>query len=227
MKIKDRFTDYLVDGTLFQNLHSYFEWMSEADASQLSLMFMARYSQREESPLMEQIADNAPDRAAINSGSADVIRLLYRDKWDRFWQVQTSEYNPINNYDMVEEETVDRSHTDEDSTTDQLTRTGTETTDEANTSERGVYGFNGATPSPSETDESSGQTQLTLNTTDSRTGTRTNEGGENVDRRLTRSGNIGVTTTQQMLQQELELWKWNFYESILADVAGQLTTPLY
>lgn len=40
-------------------------------------------------------------------------------------------------------------------------------------------------------------------------------------------GNIGVTTSQQMLQSELELWKWDFLATISDDIASLLTLPIY
>lgn len=45
--------------------------------------------------------------------------------------------------------------------------------------------------------------------------TDSSTGKEDIER--TRSGNIGVTTTQQMLQQEFELWKWNFFTQVFED----------
>lgn len=53
----------------------------------------------------------------------------------------------------------------------------------------------------------------------------TEEGEEH--RTLKRSGNIGVTTTQQMLQQEIELWQWNFFTQVFQDVDKYLTLPMY
>lgn len=45
---------------------------------------------------------------------------------------------------------------------------------------------------------------------------------------LTRSGNIGVTTSQQMIEQEIELWKWNYFRDVVfPDVAKALTISLY
>lgn len=44
---------------------------------------------------------------------------------------------------------------------------------------------------------------------------------------LTRSGNIGVTTTQQMLQQEREFWNWSYIAEIVHDVADFLTISVY
>lgn len=44
---------------------------------------------------------------------------------------------------------------------------------------------------------------------------------------LTRSGNIGVTTTQQMLQQERDFWNWSYISEIVHDVANFLTISVY
>ena len=45
---------------------------------------------------------------------------------------------------------------------------------------------------------------------------------------LTRSGNIGVTTSQQMIEQEINLWKWNYFRDVVfPDVAKALTISLY
>ena len=46
-------------------------------------------------------------------------------------------------------------------------------------------------------------------------------------RALTRSGNIGVTTSQQMLESEIALWQWNFIESVYTDIDTILTIQIY
>lgn len=53
----------------------------------------------------------------------------------------------------------------------------------------------------------------------------TSEGKEDIQR--TRVGNIGVTTTQQMLQQEFELWRWNFFIQVFEDVDKFLVLSVY
>lgn len=40
-------------------------------------------------------------------------------------------------------------------------------------------------------------------------------------------GNIGNLTTQQLLTQEIELWRWNFIQQVLNDVKDFLTLPVY
>lgn len=44
---------------------------------------------------------------------------------------------------------------------------------------------------------------------------------------LTRSGNIGVTTSQQMLQSEIDLWKWNFFYEVFSDIDNVFTISTY
>lgn len=46
-------------------------------------------------------------------------------------------------------------------------------------------------------------------------------------RELTRQGNIGVTTSQQMLTSELELREYNFFEKILADIDSVICLSTY
>lgn len=75
---------------------------------------------------------------------------------------------------------------------------------------------------------------LTDQRTDNTTHTRTDnlsesESGTHSDTRtLTRSGNIGVTTSQQMIEAERELNKWNyFYNIVFPSVDKVLTICLY
>lgn len=110
-----------------------------------------------------------------------------------------------------------------------------------------VYGFNSATAVDSDksqvTDNGTGQSNgSTSNTgTQSTESTSTKAGTNskldevskdyNVTTNKTReskhTGNIGNLTTQQLMKQEIELWKWNFIESILADLKDFLTIPIY
>lgn len=53
------------------------------------------------------------------------------------------------------------------------------------------------------------------------------DGQKDIVRDLTRSGNIGVTTTQQMLTSEIELRKWLYYQSVFNDIDSILTLSIY
>ena len=52
-------------------------------------------------------------------------------------------------------------------------------------------------------------------------------GTSNTTHHLTRKGNIGVTTSQQMLESEYELRKRHFFEQVFADIDKALTIPIY
>lgn len=112
-----------------------------------------------------------------------------------------------------------------------------------------VYGFNSVIAAPA--DETKGGTkEIETGSRDRHeTGTRTIEGNETRTetetgtktttktgtetettrgtKRINRTGNIGVTTTQQMIQQEIDIWKWNFVERIFEDLDEILTLPIY
>ena len=47
------------------------------------------------------------------------------------------------------------------------------------------------------------------------------------DTTLTRSGNIGVTTSQQMIESERKLWDYNIFKTIYEDVDSILTLSIY
>ena len=144
-----------------------------------------------------------------------------------------------------------RNNTSTDTNTKDLTTTTTGTdgvnqnTTENVDSNSGVYGFNSTGVSPSGKEDGTKNTTDNIETVSSgetkNTGTDTFEKDENsyengskslnehgtIDRTLRRSGNIGVTTTQQMLQSEIELWMWDFFSDVFKDVCSVLTIPVY
>ena len=66
----------------------------------------------------------------------------------------------------------------------------------------------------------------TYETETSRTGTY--EDKTTYDTTLTRKGNIGVTTSQQMIESERNLWLWNFFQNVVfKDVSKALTLSIY
>lgn len=65
------------------------------------------------------------------------------------------------------------------------------------------------------------------NFTSERDSAETTTDAYNRDRTVSRIGNIGNITTQKMLHEEIELWKWNFIEQILNDAKSMLTLAVY
>lgn len=46
-------------------------------------------------------------------------------------------------------------------------------------------------------------------------------------RRYSHKGNIGNFTPQQLIKQEIELWRWNFIDEVLNDVKDLISIPIY
>ena len=108
------------------------------------------------------------------------------DYWEKLYETTKFEYNPINNYDMAESEEDCRCGESEAQSTQ---------TDSANGTTTGrQYGYN---------ESSATNTTQEVSQSGSTTGNSGRERSRNREARtLTRSGNIGVTTTQQMIEQE-------------------------
>ena len=107
----------------------------------------------------------------------------------------------FNSSESVPSDMSDGTATNENTTTDNLseTETGTDTTDHTNTD--------------------------TYNRSYTETGTDTTAGTSS--RKLTRTGNIGTNPFQNLLQQELNIWMYDFFEQIFKDVDSVLTIPIY
>ena len=65
----------------------------------------------------------------------------------------------------------------------------------------------------------------TYNRSYTETGTDTTAGTSS--RKLTRTGNIGTNTFQNLLQQERSIWMYDFFEQVFKDVDSVLTIPIY
>lgn len=65
--------------------------------------------------------------------------------------------------------------------------------------------------------------------TDTRTKSNSSSGTGSIDRDRSgrHFGNIGNLTSQKMIKEEIELWKWNYVQTILEDARDFLTLPIY
>ena len=108
-----------------------------------------------------------------------------KDNFAKLWQGFTAEYNPIENYDRQEDSTE----------TPNITHTLSNSGQDASTNEADLQGYNGTDYVPNSRTKSSGTSST--NGTDTESGTRT------YTSRI--HGNIGVTTSAQMLDGELNL----------------------
>ena len=139
----------------------------------------------------------------------------WKESFQRWVDALAIEYAPLENYDRMEHWTdeVDGEGTSQSVGTLDNTTTGTvETTKSA---------YDSSTYQPYDKVEST-ETSDT-DTTDHTNTTLTNDSEHNG--RI--HGNIGVTTSQQMLVQELDLGYWNLYQRITQLFLQEFVIPVY
>lgn len=148
--------------------------------------------------------DTVATTADVLAAYLPVWSASHLPAWSRMKDALEEEYNPIHNYDRTETET-EAAHSRGGSTFSGSTKqTGSDTQTNA------IQGYNSTSYEPSEqvtrvpdlTNKSNSATQST--------------GAEDRSRTLHAAGNIGVTSSQDMLTQEVELRsRWTIYGIIL------------
>ena len=258
-RLNDVFPDWSTGAGIFATLQSFpVPWQDENISGALDIEYHGNVSgEKIISPLVEKIRSGDTLTNAEKTMLATSILAIYGVNWGKLWETLELEYNPIENYSMVEQMTNDQtidtygktrtrtdnlSHTKTGTETDTPNTTETQTPNLTNTRKTETHGFNSEqsvnkdadrqTATGTNTVTLTGQEQRTYNTTDADTGTQTdNDGGQDThtrNYRLTRSGNIGVTTSQQMIESERSLWAWNYFRSVVfSDIDRVLTIQVY
>ena len=140
-------------------------------------------------------------------------------------------YNPIDNTDVTEDYTDKTVNTGTVNNINNLihgkkTESTNQSTGEQNNN---IYGFNTTTKVPTNANNGTSNTQdiSTDSGTDTENDTRTDNLTSELTHTLRRHGNIGVTTSQQMIEAERKMWFWKFYNQIFDDIDLILTIPVY
>ena len=224
MKIIDRFDN--IDFNPFNML----DWLQNEDKNSLWINYLYNHSgNKEESCLLSNyvfVNDNSLD--ILNN----IIKNIYLDKWNKLYNVLNSEYNPIENYNRVENTTIN--NTGNETTNENINNsevlTGGHTNNNTNENTHKVSAFNDENFSNDSNDVNNSTDVFTYNDeTKTNTGTNTstkNNTGTN-ETHSTISGNIGVTTTQQMIVSEIELRKYNLVNEFYSDLDNLLTIGIY
>ena len=203
----------------------------------------------------------------------DIVYNTNRIKYEKLIAAATAEYNPIDNYNMIESSTDVRTPdlttqltlnttaamtdtrttttTGDSTTTNKLNQTKSTTETPNNYTETATHAVNpydnpGMTEesrdttvqsgmrtvaesysgTPDETIVNAGSTVTNsggTSTTNSGTNTNKETGTDTTEHELTRRGNIGVTTSQQMLESEMALaGKMNIFKIIEQDLAEKV-----
>lgn len=169
------------------------------------------------------------DEGDVNIKIAKYILLKYKVSWINQYNVLTAEYNPIDNYSMTETETPNLTRSVSSSENRTETPNLTTTSGNDGSTKNNYYGFNDSSTDGSSVNSSSANstnttTQTGNNKVDSSSSTTETNSGF---RTLTRKGNIGVTTSQQMIESELELRKKQFFDIMIKDVDKIMSLSIY
>lgn len=179
-----------------------FPSMEDSDYSILSEEYYAHSSLKKLSPIMRKWVNDAVDINALIDKIANALVSRYGRNWERITKAYFLEnYKPLDNYNMIETKTprVETTNT---------INTGTDIVNEQKSK---VYGFNSTNP----VGDSENEVTTTGDKTKNETTSVTSYDGIDT---LERSGNIGVTTSMQMLIQEVEGRQYDFWKNVFADI---------
>ena len=226
--LNEAFSDYATKGGIFSNIGN-LPWSSIMVGPQMDTLYFDTHSgERFGSRIIaKRVGADGSLATADRKTISTLVYTMFRNQWGRLWATMNPNYEPLTNYQMTEDETGN--HTD--TRTPDLTRkhTGTDKDEGATTlnTQNNLWGFNSDSSIPSDMQDgtNTANNTNTRDLTDTETGTDTTT-GENT-RKLIRTGNIGTNTFQNLLQQERNLWMYNFFEHIFKDVDSVLTIPIY
>ena len=204
-------TSLLTTGGIFSKIASIenqpFEWLTSAYALQLDKEFYLVHSGGKWiSNAFNRLID-AEDDGTIPDALSEMAKIIvqhFEQPWNKIRDALYTDYEPLENYNMEQKETPDITHT-------KNVKINTTTVND-------IYGFNAhGVSTPSNSSNTNGE-KLDNEETNKETGTRD----------LTRHGNIGVTTSQQMLQSEIDLRSnFNFTNHLFDDVDSILCLLAY
>lgn len=186
-----------IDDGIFSLLQPKFNWMTVEDAKNLDLDYYLNHGQRSISPLYEQLINQQANNESFNALNK-LADIIYLKFRDKWNRIYDAYIKST--YKPLENYSmleVEKNNTKITSTDSQ---------------KGGSYGFNSDVSVPVSELSSTSVTEGT---------------SDNNNRELTRSGNIGVTTSQQMLESELQLRKYNFYEELFKDVNSVVILSIY
>ena len=151
----------------------------------------------------------------------------WSNKWYRTFEKWITalniEYNPLENYDRVEE--WNESDNGSNHTASTGTSTDSSTGSGSSNTNNTVSAYNSSTYENDSASDISTSNATSGTTNISNTGDATHS---NTNVKTGRAhGNIGVTTSQQMLQSELDIATWNIYEHITDIFLSEFVIQIY
>lgn len=152
----------------------------------------------------------------------------YKLKWQKLAETYFYEYEPLANTDVEISITDTTTEEHEDTETRDLAGHSEQSGSQSGSSSQGKYAYNSSTqPVPNTVANDSAENSSEADTTD--TGTIGNEGSKSITFTHSehRVGNIGVTTSAQLITAQRELYIALFIDTFLSDLDEFLTVGTY
>lgn len=234
------FSDYISRG-LFMTIEKLFgvPWTEDGiDSMDVDIDYFTSHGDRVISPLVRKLLER-DDAETLNTDAVEVLARIihnrYGKNWQRLYDTLKAQYNPIENYSMTETEKRKEDTTggsNEDVTGKQDTSGSQNVTENKNSKDQNKnWGFNSTVGKP--TNATTGTEDMTQNMSNSgavdSSGNTKREYDETreYESEHKRSGNIGVTTSQQMIMAERDVWLYDFFDTIFTQTDKVLTIPYY
>lgn len=240
------FADFTQADSLFQKMIDMGAPWSAQEAMSMDMSYFMMYSGLKTPSSFVKL--NIMQSGSPNSQRiAQILWDMFGKNWVRLWNVLNTQYNPIDNYNIIEN--IKRDKTDnrtigKKGTINQTTQSNGESSldhGENISTSRNInnsrFGFNSAEAVPTDaqvmtgTEGHSGIDKTTTDDNSTLEGTSTDDTtdndilGETISR--DRTGNVGQNSYQELLKQELELWKWSFFETVFSDCDKYLCLSVY
>ena len=207
-------------------------WYEEVSAQLLDLEYFGNHSGGKFcSPLVMFFYEDKNLTDIERQNLALIIWAKYKPAWERLWLTNTVEYNPVYNYDITEDVQRDLETEEQENVQSQNQREmkNNEEISVNDTIAASRYAFNSGDYAPTDKTEevkeaSDDETEQQVDTGSSESASN---GVESETTKLHRYGNAGVTTSQKMVNEERELWLWNYFEEVFRNIDEVLALDIY
>ena len=204
VRVKDKITEF---SPIFSNVH-FFEPLNISAVDLFNIFNMKYYS-------FIYISDDVIEIGGIISN----LSKVYENEYTAKVNLLLTDYNPIENYNSTETETTTTENATTTGNENTTTSTTNSTTENSGETKNKVSPYDSENFSNDNNTNSSNTSNIngtdTTSTTDS--GNMSSKG--TTSRTFSRKGNIGVTTTQQMIESEYELRAKNLVFEFLEKVS--------
>lgn len=162
------------------------------------------------------------DKTLIN----DILYVQYYNKWFRLAKTTTMQYDALSPYNMIINDDLTSTIHSDNSKTNHQESGSTDTTNERNTDTTSKVDYAGIEQNTDKLDTTNTNTLTNTSSSDSTDTTNYNRTGTD-NRDVTRKGNIGNITSQDLINKEREVTRYIILNEIFSDLDAILTSKKY